>query len=58
MNLTLEELKEKLAEQHDPDTLIELLNLTSEEIVEAFTDKISDNYDKLIEEVEFDYGTI
>lgn len=48
--LTLEELKERLIERVDEVTLLELLNVTSEDLVEAFSDEIENNYDKLIEE--------
>jgi hypothetical protein len=48
--LTLVELKEKLVEQVDEITLIEILNLTTEDIVEAFSDKIEEQYEKLQKE--------
>ena len=46
MELTLEELKEKLAGL-DEITLMELLDIHSDELVEAFEDRIEDNIDKL-----------
>lgn len=51
MALTLEELKERLA-MLDEITLMELLDIHSDEIVERFEDKIEDNIDKLIKEVQ------
>lgn len=51
MSLTLEELKERLA-MLDEITLMELLDIHSDEIVERFEDKIEDNIDKLIKEVQ------
>jgi hypothetical protein len=53
--LTLEELKEKLAERLDEITLLELLSINSYDIVERFADVIEDNYDKLLKEIEDDY---
>ena len=45
--LTLEELKERLS-RFDEVTLLEMLGVDSEELVEAFTDLIESKYDKLI----------
>lgn len=44
--LTLEELKERLAGL-DEVTLMELLDIHSDELVEAFEDKIEEEQDKL-----------
>jgi hypothetical protein len=57
MQLTLEELKERLAERLDEITLLELLNITSYDLVERFADLIEDNYDKLQKEINDDYET-
>jgi len=46
MEFTLEELKEKLSEL-DEVSLMELLDIHSDELVEAFEDKIEENQDKL-----------
>jgi hypothetical protein len=40
--LTLEELKERLVQRYDTLELLELLGITSEELVEAFEDRIAD----------------
>ncbi len=53
---TIEELKEKLI-QCDELTILELLDITSEELVEFLHDQIEYKYDELIEyfdENEFD----
>lgn len=50
MPLLLHEIKERLIEL-DEITLLELLNITSEDIVEVFSDRIEDNVDKLEKEV-------
>ena len=46
MELTLEELKEKLASL-DEVMLMEILDIHSDELVEAFEDRIEDNINKL-----------
>ncbi len=51
--LTLQELQDRL-KRFDEITLLELLDVTSEELVEAFADRIDDNYDRLVAEVEYD----
>ena len=50
MNLTINELKEKLYLFDEVD-IIELLNLTTEDILDRFEDLIDENYDKLIKEI-------
>jgi hypothetical protein len=50
MPLLLHEIKERLTAL-DEITLLELLNISSEDIVEMFSDRIEDNADKLEEEV-------
>lgn len=51
INLTHHELCEEL-EKQDEIELLELLNVTSEELVEKFQDKIEDNFDRLIKEID------
>ncbi len=55
MQLTLEELKERLADRLDEITLLELLIITSYDLVERFSDLVEDNYDKLQKEINDDY---
>ncbi len=50
MPLLLHEIKERLIEL-DEITLLELLNITSEDIVAAFSDKIEENADSLEREI-------
>lgn len=50
MNLTLAELKEKLM-QFDELDLIELLDLTSEDILDRFEDIVEDKYELLKKEI-------
>lgn len=47
-NLTLPELMEKLA-QLDELTILELLDISSEELVEFLADQVEEKYDDLIE---------
>lgn len=51
--LTLKELQERL-KRLDELSLLELLDITSDEIVEMFIDRIEDNFDRLLEEVDYD----
>jgi hypothetical protein len=51
--LTLQELQERL-KRLDELSLLELLDVTSEEIVEMFVDRIDDNFDRLMAEVDYD----
>jgi hypothetical protein len=50
--LTLSELKERIIEQVSEEDIIDLLGLTTEEIVEAFQFKIEDKYEILLAELE------
>ena len=52
MPLTLEELKEKLAEQMDEITLLDILGITSYDLVERFEDIHEDKFDKLEREID------
>lgn len=51
MSLTLEELKERL-KKLDEITLLEVLDISSEEIVERFEDLIEEKFDDLEEDFE------
>ena len=51
MNITFEELKEKL-QRVDEVTLLELLEIHSEDIVERFEDYIEDKQEQLMKEIE------
>jgi predicted nucleic acid-binding protein len=49
--ITIEELKERVIEQMDTDDLLEVLQIDITELVEAFTDKIEEHYDRLVQEL-------
>ena len=51
MALTLDEISDRLKSLGELD-LLELLDITSEELVERFRDKIEDNADDLEKEIE------
>lgn len=55
-DVTIRELQERLAERYDPDEIVEVLDITSDELVEAFPDKVEEHYDELVQEL-FDFGT-
>jgi hypothetical protein len=48
--ITLIELREKIADNYDEITILELLDITAEELVEAFSDKIEERFEKLSSE--------
>lgn len=51
MALTLEELKARLA-LIDEVSILEVLEITAQELVERFEDKVETNYDALSEDLE------
>jgi len=51
MSLTLEDVKDKL-KQLDETSLLEILEITSEEIVDRFVDKIEDREEYFIKDLE------
>ena len=52
MSLTLEEIKERLLRFYDPDDLLESLQITSEEILDRFEDKLINRLDVFEQELE------
>jgi len=51
VTVLFEELKEKL-ERLDEVSLLELLNVSSRDLINAFSETIEDNMDKFLKEVE------
>jgi hypothetical protein len=49
--LTLNELKERIIAQVDPNDLLELLDISMEDLVEALSDFIEENYVKVAREL-------
>ena len=52
MLLTLEEVKERLLKTFDPDDLLEALQITSEEMLDRFEDKLINRLDVFEQELE------
>ena len=46
MTLTLDEVKKCISSQYDPDLIVEILEITTEELVENFHDRLVDNLNK------------
>jgi hypothetical protein len=51
MSLTLEEVKERLLKTFDPDDLLEALQITSEQLLERFEDKLNKGSIEAIEAI-------
>lgn len=51
MAILLEELKERMANRLDEGTILEILQITAEELVERFEDKIDDRFTELCSEL-------
>jgi hypothetical protein len=55
MSLTLEEIKERLLRLYDPDDLLESLQITAEDILDRFEDKLLRKLDEFQEDLEEEY---
>jgi len=53
-NLTMDEIREKLLDRYDPDDLIEFLELSSQEILDRFEDKLINRLEMFEEELQDD----
>jgi len=53
LTLTVPVLKERL-KRLDEVSLLELLNISSEELVDSFSDNIENNYESLCKEVDWE----
>ena len=52
MSLTMDEIKEKILRVYDPDDLLEALEISSEELMDRFEDKLINRLDRFEEELE------
>ena len=52
VSLTLDEIKERLLHIYDPDDLLEALQISSEEILDRFEDKLLRKLDEFQEDLE------
>lgn len=50
--LTLEEMKSRIVDQMDGDELLMILDITMDDLVEALTDHIEENYVKILQELD------
>ena len=50
--LTLQELKDRIAYRKDPDDLVEMLDISSQQLVDRFEDAIEERFTGLCEEFE------
>jgi hypothetical protein len=50
--LTIEELKEKIVEQVDEVDIIDLLGITTQDIVNAFEDRVEELHEKIKHELD------
>lgn len=55
MSLTLEELKERMAERMDEQSILEILAIDSYQLVDAFSDTIEEMYEKIAPQMEDDF---
>lgn len=46
MTSTYDELRELILSRFDPDDLVDILNISSEEILDRFEDRVQENRDK------------
>ena len=53
-NLTMDEIREMILKRYDPDDLVEYLELTSEEILDRFEDKLINRLEMFEEELKDD----
>ena len=51
MSLTLEEIKERLLRTYDPEDFLEALEITSEQLLDRFEDKLLNRLDVFAEEL-------
>ena len=51
MTLTLQELKERIAQYYDVVTLCEILQITEEELLDRFEDRVFEHIEELQEEM-------
>jgi len=53
-NLTMDEIREMILKRYDPDDLIDYLELTSQEILDRFEDKLINRLEMFEEELQDD----
>jgi len=54
MSLTMEEIKERILMFYDPDDLLEALEISAEQLLDRFEDKLINRLDRFEEEFEIE----
>jgi len=54
MSLTMEEIKERILMFYDPDDLLEALEISAEQLLDRFEDKLINRLDQFEEEFEIE----
>jgi hypothetical protein len=54
MSLTMEEIKERILMFYDPDDLLEALEISAEQLLDRFEDRLINRLDKFEEEFEIE----
>jgi hypothetical protein len=52
MSLTMDEIKERILRMYDPDDLLEALEISAEELLDRFEDKLINRLDTFEEELQ------
>ena len=52
MSLTMDEIKERILRLYDPDDLLEALEISAEELLDRFEDKLINRLDTFEEELQ------
>jgi len=52
MSLTMDEIKERILRLYDPDDLLEALEISAEELMDRFEDKLINRLDRFEEELQ------
>lgn len=56
--MTIAEIQEWLIDHYDINEIVEILQISPEEIIAAFDYKIEENYEMLVNEAEQDFGGV
>lgn len=52
--IDIETLKERIADKYDPDVLVDLLQVSVHDLLEAFEDRLADNLDLFSELTDYE----
>ena len=52
MSLTMDEIKERILRVYDPDDLVDALEISADELMDLFEDKLINRLDRFEEELE------